>query len=140
MRRRFTMTFMASGIAILLTARVLAAQVAARDIARGTVLSTDDITVTDTLRSSVVPGWIARRLIRAGEPLRAPAVAPPSLVKSGESVRFRVRRGDVSLLFRGTALSSGALGDTIVVRLDVRRRYRGVVTGPGFVTALSDSL
>jgi flagella basal body P-ring formation protein FlgA len=119
--------------------------VAARPIARGTVLSTADIvarvvSADDSVASTQVgPGWIARRPIREGEPLRSPAVAPPPLVHGGTDVRFRLQHEDLQLLLPGRALSSGALGDTILVRLDARRRFRGVVSGPGLVIALPDS-
>ena len=132
-------TCLAALIVAMATPGLAESQVAARDIARGTVLSAEDIVTADTARTAVVPGWITRRKITAGETLRSPAVAPPDVVQAGTTVRFRMKRGDVSLLFKGTAISSGALGDTVFVRLDTRMRFRGVVTGPGFVIA-TDSL
>jgi flagella basal body P-ring formation protein FlgA len=81
------------------------------------------------------PGWVTRRVIQAGEVLRAPAVAPRPLVAAGQQVRFTVQHDGLALTLDGTAPVAGALGDTIPVRLGARRRLRGIVTGPAHVTA-----
>ena len=68
--------------------------VAARAIARGTVLSRADLSVVReaqchvaTLAADALPGMVARRLIRVGEPLHAPAVAPVPAVAAGTTAR-----------------------------------------------------
>src|SRR5690606_18092663 len=68
--------------------------VARRELARGTVLAAGDVDTVVTAAASPArrdaerpaAGWIVRRLVRAGEPLRAPAVVPPPLVASGSPV------------------------------------------------------
>lgn len=117
--------------------------VATRRLPRGTVLTPRDLAparraVGGILRSSytpAAPGWVTRRVIQAGEVLRAPAVAPAPLVAAGQPVRFTLYQDGLALTLDGTAPVAGALGDTIPVRLGARRQLRGVVTGPAQVTA-----
>jgi flagella basal body P-ring formation protein FlgA len=87
----------------------------------------------------VAPGWVARRVIQPGEPLRPPAVAPAPMILSGRAVRYSVERAGIQLVLAATSLSAGALGDTIPVRLDARRRVLAIVSGPGHVVALPES-
>ena len=116
--------------------------VAARDLARGTVLSAGDIKWADTTLSDgsipdaapVVPGWVARRLIRAGEILQEPGVAQPDLVTAGDVVDVIYAGPGVSIKTHGTAAGHGRKGDEIVVRLDNRRRLRGIITASNTVT------
>jgi flagella basal body P-ring formation protein FlgA len=109
--------------------------VAARRIIRGAVLTSADISG----ESGAVAGWIARRVINAGEVLAPPAVSPPPIVHARQTVDVLVGRGSIRVLIMGTALADATLGDTITVRLDTRRRLRAVVSGPGRVTALAPS-
>lgn len=125
---------------------------AARAIPRGTVLTADDIEVRGAAsssrlapRSSLV-GWTTRRVIAAGEPLRAPAVAPPagaavtapastsgSAVSAGQPVAVVYRDAGVELRLQGVAAQAGAVGARVGVRLDARRRLEGTVVAPGVV-------
>lgn len=123
------------------------APVAARRIARGTILRAADITIArvpmridafgiarpDT--TPVTPGWIARRVIQRGEVLRSPAVAPAPLVAAGQPVQFTYLQDGLELTLDGVAPVAGSLGDTIPVRLGARRRVTGVVAGPARVVA-----
>jgi flagella basal body P-ring formation protein FlgA len=118
--------------------------IAARPIARGTVLTAADIQWNDSATSPatrradttarVSEGWVARRAIRAGEPLTPPAVSRAEMVASGDAVNVLYRDDVVTLKMKGTAIGNGAEGDKIYVRLDNRRRFRAVVTGPNAVT------
>lgn len=116
--------------------------VAARDLMRGTVLSSSDIKWADTTLSDgslpdaakVVPGWVARRVIRAGEVLAEPGVSQPDLVNAGDDVDVVYNGPGVSIRTHGTAAGHGKKGDDIFVRLDNRRRLHGIVTGPNTVT------
>lgn len=123
--------------------------VAAHDLPRGTVLSAADISwTTDSVAqrapvrtnkrkvSPVSPGWVARRNIRAGEPLNEPAVARPDLVVTGDHVDVVYYEDGISIKLRGTAVGSGAQGDEIYVKLDNRRRLRGVVESVNTVRIL----
>ncbi|MEO7085031.1 MAG: flagellar basal body P-ring formation chaperone FlgA [Gemmatimonadaceae bacterium] len=113
--------------------------VAARALPRGTVISTNDIVYKDsTVRaagdsSRVVAGWVTRRLIAAGEPLRAPAVEPPNIVAANQSVDVEWKDQNIELTLRGTASRAGALGDRVSVRTESGRRVEGIVVGPGRV-------
>ena len=116
--------------------------VAARDLARGTVLAAADIAWSDSVqarsgaRDSVEAGWVARRTFRTGEVLEAPGVSPPDLVTSGDMVNVIYTAPGVAITLRGTAVGSGAKGDEVYVRLDNRRRLRGVVAAANTVRVM----
>jgi flagella basal body P-ring formation protein FlgA len=74
---------------------------------------------------------MTRRLIAAGEPLRAPAVAPPQLVKSGDLVEVSYQADGVSITMRGRASRSAALGERITVRMDNQRKLDATVVAAG---------
>lgn len=146
--RRLNQSLALAVIAIMLlcAARLVGAQsparrvaVAAHVLARGTVLTADDITYRDsTLRASVdtndvAPGWVTRRTINAGEVLRSPAVEPPQLVSANEPVEVEWRDGNVSLTVRGVAARSASFGERIPVRTELGRRIEGTVVAPGRV-------
>ena len=116
--------------------------VAARPIARGTTLSAADIRRDSVVIWSappavagVAPGWIARRLITPGQPLRPPAVAPAPLVRAGVDADVEWSTGPVRISRRGTAATDGSLGDQVWIRLGDGRRVRGTVTGSARVAA-----
>jgi flagella basal body P-ring formation protein FlgA len=116
--------------------------VAARALPRGASLSSSDyrvaaVMVRSALATAVAAesGWVTRRPVAAGEPLVEPAVGPPALVASGQPVMFVADAGAVHLAVRGTAATSGALGDRVWVRMDSGRRLRGTVTAPGTIRA-----
>jgi flagella basal body P-ring formation protein FlgA len=116
-------------------------EVAARDLARGEVLTPEDIARVAAPEEDVarvelprtLVGWRTRRVISAGEPLRPPAVSPPDLVQAGESVQVLYQGPSVVLRVNGTAAGSAAMGERVLVRVDARRRLEGVVIGPGLV-------
>lgn len=117
--------------------------VATRTLPRGTVLHAADLTPeTRVLRRSATtsatpgPGWLTRRVIRAGEVVAAPAVTPPPTIALGQNVDFVVVHGGVELSLPATAIFSAALGDTVAVRLATQRRATGIVAGPARVVAL----
>ena len=119
--------------------------VAARDITRGAVLSSSDIKWTDTTLTDgstptaavdVAPGWVARRVIRAGEILQEPGVTKPDLVNAGDAVEVIYSTPGVAIRVRGTAVGRGSKGDEVYVRLDNRRRLRGIIAGPNTVRVM----
>jgi flagellar basal body P-ring formation protein FlgA len=133
---------------LLLTALLLAGAVplpamaqvpvAARDLPRGATLTPADILLREgtggDAAEAVTAGWVTRRMIRAGEALRAPAVGRPDAVRSGEEVTVRLRQGTVQLTLRGVAAAGAGIGETVWVRIGTGWRLEGVVAGPGEVS------
>ncbi|HUE96628.1 MAG TPA: flagellar basal body P-ring formation chaperone FlgA, partial [Longimicrobiaceae bacterium] len=111
-----------------------AVPVAARDLARGTVLAPADIAMHDDADApSAVLGWVTRRVVSAGEPLRSPAVAPPHVIRSGDTVQLVWRDGAMEIRMRGRAMGSAAAGEKVLVRVDTQRRFEGIAHAPGEV-------
>ncbi|MCC7195119.1 MAG: flagellar basal body P-ring formation protein FlgA [Gemmatimonadaceae bacterium] len=102
---------------------------AARDIARGTVLGRADV-AGDSAAADSLAGWVARRRIRMGEALRSPAIGHRALVSPGMEVTVLSSHEGVSVKWTGTALSGGALGERIRVRMEGARIVVASVTGP----------
>jgi len=121
------------------------AQVAARQIARGAAITAADIRheagrptgVADD--AAVAPGWVARRVIAEGEPLREPAVGRPPLIRAGEEVDAVWSEGGITLLVRGTAIGAAGAGERVLVRIDGRRRLQGTAIAPGRVRINNDN-
>lgn len=137
----------------LLSARLLVAQesvpaptrrvaVATRLIPRGSVLTADDFQMRDsTLRgfvgvldtATVKPGWMARRTINAGEILREPAVEAPTVVTANDPVQVEFADRNVTLVVRGIAARSGAIGDRVPVRTALGKRLEATIIARGRV-------
>jgi flagella basal body P-ring formation protein FlgA len=115
--------------------------VATHQIARGATLTAGDIELRDsTMRSGapvdtadVIPGWVTRRVINAGEILRAPAVEPPNLVTANQPVAVEWVDRNIRLTLRGTATRNAAIGTRVTVRMESGRRVDGTVVGVGRV-------
>jgi flagella basal body P-ring formation protein FlgA len=130
-------------LAALLAPRTAHAQqgyVASRSLPRGHTLVAEDMTAgaaavartRDASRETrVAPvGWVTKRVLAAGEPLRAPAVAPPEAVRAGQPVDVLWTDGAIQLRLKGTAMHAAALGARVTVRIDARRRLEGVAVSP----------
>ncbi len=111
-----------------------------RGIQAGTRIGPGDLTTLrlpsrslqrDTLlEAESVAGMTARRALQPGAPLRASDVAPPRLVKRGESVTIVLRDGTLELTALGRALENGAKGDVVrVVNSASGRSLDARVTG-----------
>jgi flagella basal body P-ring formation protein FlgA len=122
----------AAASALAAQAPAAAAPRAARPLARGQTLAAADIDAAGGDARRLV-GWTTRRVIAAGEPLRAPAVAPPAAVRAGDAVALVYQADGLSLRLAGTAATDAPLGGRVAVRVDTRRRFEGVVTAPGVV-------
>jgi flagella basal body P-ring formation protein FlgA len=115
------------------------AAIATRLLPRGTVLTANDIVYRDTtLRrpidtNTVAPGWITRRLIGAGEVLRAPAVERPAIVSANEPVSIEWADRNVLLTIRGIVTRNAALGERVTVRTALGHRIDATVIAPGRV-------
>jgi flagella basal body P-ring formation protein FlgA len=131
-----------SPVAVRVRAGVLdSVAVAARPLASGTTLASGDFSREIRLRWGVpvaeagpADGWVLRRSLAVGQELTPNTVMPPQVVRSGDEVRVEWQRGTVTVALEGVALASGALGETVSVRLAQRGgQRRGRVTGPGTV-------
>jgi flagella basal body P-ring formation protein FlgA len=114
--------------------------VAARTLARGAVIALEDVRAIDSPRGNPRPaprapvvGWVTKRVIAPGEPLRAPSIAPPNVIESGQPVAVVWREPGIEVRLKGVAANAAALGDRVTVRVDVRRRLEGVAVAPGLV-------
>lgn len=118
--------------------------VARHDLARGVVLTAADMDTVVTphtphaARHTLVAleGWLTRRVIRAGEPLLAPAVEAPPLIARGARVTVVWETAGLRLTRDGTAVGAAHRGDRIVVRVDGARRLTGIATDAGTVTVV----
>jgi flagellar basal body P-ring formation protein FlgA len=132
MRNRRSTQSLVVLLALTLLATGAAAQenppVAARDLARGVTLEAADV-----LGDGEIVGWVTRRVVREGEALRPPAIAPPEMVRSGDTVQGVWRQGGMEIRVQGRAMNSAAEGERVSVRVDARRRFEGVAVGSGVV-------
>lgn len=117
--------------------------VATRTIARGVTLGAGDVAYRDSTLSStrsvvadsspVAAGWVTRRVIAAGEVLRAPAVEPPTAVSANQSVAVEWSDRNVRLTMRGIATRNAPVGSRVSVRMESGRRVETTVVGAGRV-------
>jgi flagella basal body P-ring formation protein FlgA len=81
-----------------------------------------------------IAGKVSRRSIAAGTPLRVEWLEPPKAVTRGDAVQVEIVSGAAHLKLEGLALSSGAVGDSILVlNPDSRRQFRARIQSPGKV-------
>ena len=108
---------------------------AVHDLARGAVLTLDDIDTGSTPASNAraLVGWITRRVIHQGEALKAPAVAPAPMVQAGATVTIEAGAGGVNASRSGVAIGNGTLGEHVRVRVDAYRIVTAIITGPATV-------
>lgn len=79
-------------------------------------------------------GMSPRRPARAGEPMRVADMQPPIVVGKGTQVDMSFVSGALTLVARGRALESGAVGDVVgVLNIRSNRTVQGVVEGPNMV-------
>ncbi|HET7322042.1 MAG TPA: flagellar basal body P-ring formation chaperone FlgA [Longimicrobiaceae bacterium] len=110
--------------------------VAARALERGQTLTAEDVRFPDgsAADAGTAPiGWVTRRVMKEGEPLTEPSIAPPDLVKQGSAVQLLWSAGALEIRLVGRALNSAAVGERVTVRVDVHRRFEGVAVGRGLV-------
>jgi flagella basal body P-ring formation protein FlgA len=114
--------------------------VAAHALSRGEVLSADDIEFRDTTltramsdTNQIVPGWVTRRAISAGEVLRSPAVEPPVVVGANQPVEIEWQDQNIRMIVHGTATRNASMGERVSVRTESGRRIEATVVAPGRV-------
>ncbi len=122
-----------------------------RDIARGETIAEFDLVYgtipADTVFSGIATsaemlrGMEARRVLRAGEIVRATDVRHPIVVAKGSIVTMTFEAPGVTLTASGRAMSEGGVGDTVTVQNPASfRQVSVVITGPGAVRATSAAL
>ena len=115
-----------------------------REIAPGDVVRAQDIDwvrlpamrVSQNIITSLnqLVGMSPRHQIRLGEPIRTTDVQAPLVVSKGMQVDMTYAVGSLTLLARGRALQSGAVGDTVdVLNPRSNRTIQGIVAGPNMV-------
>jgi flagellar basal body P-ring formation protein FlgA len=120
--------------------------VPAHDIARGETISESDLTYATVSGSALMSGTItslgavkdmeARRMLRAGEAMRADDVRHPIVVTKGQTITMLFHAPGVELTAMGRAMGEGGIGDTVTVQNPSSfRMIIGVVSGPGTVVA-----
>jgi flagella basal body P-ring formation protein FlgA len=120
--------------------------VPAHDINRGDVIGDSDLSYIAVAALPAVSGIVtsmdtldgmqARRLLRAGEPLRDDDVRRPVLIAKGSTVTMTFDAPGVTLTAIGKAMSEGGLGETVTILNPVSyRQITGIVTGSGQVRA-----
>ncbi|HEX7777217.1 MAG TPA: flagellar basal body P-ring formation chaperone FlgA [Parvibaculum sp.] len=123
---------------------VMDVPVLTRDLAPGDVVRAQDIDwirlPADRVSQNIITsqaqlvGMSPKRPVRTGEPVRMADMEPPVVVAKGAVVDMSYVTGALTLLARGKALESGAVGDTVDI-LNPRsdRTVQGVIVGPNLV-------
>lgn len=80
-------------------------------------------------------GTTPRRMISAGQPVKATEIQEPKVVERGEYVTVKFNQGSLQLTTRAKALENGARGDTIrVLNVNSNKTLEGIVTASKEVT------
>ncbi len=118
--------------------------VAAREIARGVVVSTEDVVLEnrdlfpfaphlDSLENVV--GRTIRRATSAGVLITADILADPPIISRGDTVEVSASSGAATVSFSATALTSGRGGDSIMLlNPQSHRVVKATVAGKGKAT------
>ena len=116
--------------------------VPAHDINRGDMIGDSDLSYVTLTAPPTVSGLVtsmteldgmqARRVLRAGEPLRGDDVRRPILVTKGSTVTMTFDAPGVTLTAVGKAMTEGGLGETVTILNPISyRQITGIVTGAG---------
>lgn len=120
--------------------------VAARDIAPGTILTADDLTMARVpytgWRANGTAVLVGRRTyaaFSAGQPIAIAQTRENELVKAGSSVVMVVRNGAVALMADVVARTGGGLGDQVnVYNPQTNKNLSGTVTAADHVELVLD--
>lgn len=115
------------------------------NVASGAVLSASDATEAEVdwaaEQAAVVAnpqswvGQIATRHLVAGQAVRQNMVKPPSLFKAGAQVRVVAQGPGYSVVSSGQAMTAGAAGQNIRIRMGNGRVIGGIVSEDGTIEA-----
>ena len=126
--------------------RYMHTAVAARDIAPGSVLTADDVTMArvpyigwHANGTAVLVGRRTYAAFSAGQPIAIAQTRVNEIVKPGSSVVMVVRNGPVALMADMVARTGGGLGDEVnVYNPQTNTNLSGTVTAPGRVELVLD--
>jgi flagella basal body P-ring formation protein FlgA len=132
-----------SGLAV----ESIEAAVTTRALARGEIVKAGDVVIERRAKAEFtneppapaaeVVGLAARRVVRAGQPLRNADLAKPEIVHRGDVVTLHYEVPGIVISMRGKTTESGALGDTVnVLNEQSKRTIQGVISSPGHVTVV----
>lgn len=116
--------------------------VLARSLARGSILTEDDVVLRRmstsqggfglVLDPQQVIGKELKRRLEAGDPVRLSHIKAPLVVRKGDRVLLEASTSGVSVVTTGTALANGEVGEQIRVRNEKSARIIDAqVTAPG---------
>jgi flagella basal body P-ring formation protein FlgA len=125
------------------TARIV---VPSRDIARGETIGDSDLEYQPMDAAQIGAGTVTsmdqldgmqtRRVLRAGQAVRADDVRRPILVTKGQTITMTFAAPGLTLTATGRAMSEGGMGETVTVQNPVSfREITAIVTGAGEVRA-----
>jgi flagella basal body P-ring formation protein FlgA len=120
--------------------------VPSHDVPRGTTLGDSDLEYQNVAAAdyragtvtsmNALDGMETRRLLRAGEAVRADDVRHPILVTKGQTVTMTFAAPGITLSATGRAMTEGGMGETVTIQNPVSfRQITGIVTGAGEVRA-----
>lgn len=124
-------------LALLGGAAEAAVLTAARTLPAGTVISADDLVLSESNRPGMTDpaeavGLQARITIYEGRPLQASLLQAPQLVMRNQIVRIIYTRGALRIEADGRAMDTGAAGDVIrVMNLESRATITATVNTDG---------
>lgn len=134
-------------VSVPVQTRVFGPQVvAAKYLPQGTRLKPDDLLVTtsditrsahDAVRSmDEINGKVLNRPLQQGGAVTLNILKEAAVIKIGEAVRVQVTGRGFSAMGEGTAVSTGAIGDSIRVRMADGQQVVGQVVRAGLVEVL----
>lgn len=122
------------------------AWVLAGNVASGAVLTEQDVVEAEVdwaaETSPIVAnpqawvGQVAARSLVAGQALRQNMIRPPEVFKAGTAVKVVVQGPGYSVTSSGHAMSAGAVGQNVRIRMANGRVIAGTVTSDGTVEAI----
>ncbi|HRJ69473.1 MAG TPA: flagellar basal body P-ring formation chaperone FlgA [Beijerinckiaceae bacterium] len=124
----------------------LSLPVPTRDIPRGETIQASDLRLEQRRRRDIpagalteparLTGFVARKALRVGQPLRDGDVVRPDMVERNQLVTVLYESAGMTLSLRGKALAAGAEGAIVAVQnLQSKRTIETIVIGPGRVSA-----